>query len=191
MKKILFATFFSAAAALSFSSCMNGDYDANPSTTNSNSNPLNTGGSSSGTGGGTGAGAVAKGHTIITIGGTTYDLPTCYFSDLPAPQRALNAGGLANGKVHNLALVLEAYHGVGTYNLTTSLSEGAYGYLENSIMTQWDVDANHSGTSGSVTVTSDASDEMKGTFSFTGKRVQGSTGSDMPVITGSFDATKM
>jgi hypothetical protein len=56
MKKVLFSTLFAACAAMGLSSCMNGDYDANPNGVNSGTNPLsqpNTGGSG-GTGGGGG-----------------------------------------------------------------------------------------------------------------------------------------
>ena len=43
MKKILFTSLFAACAAMSLSSCMNGDYDANPAVAASGTNPLNTG----------------------------------------------------------------------------------------------------------------------------------------------------
>src|SRR5687768_11368053 len=51
MKKILLLS-LSAFAAMGLSSCMNGDYDANPLTVNSGTNPLNTGGGGGGGGGG-------------------------------------------------------------------------------------------------------------------------------------------
>lgn len=41
MKRILYASFFAACAALSLSSCMNGDYDADPNTASTTTNPLN------------------------------------------------------------------------------------------------------------------------------------------------------
>jgi hypothetical protein len=40
MKKILFISAFAACAAMGMSSCMNGDYDANPDTVNTGGNPL-------------------------------------------------------------------------------------------------------------------------------------------------------
>lgn len=42
MKKILVASLFAASAAMGLSSCMNGDYDANPLTNNTTKNPLDT-----------------------------------------------------------------------------------------------------------------------------------------------------
>ena len=40
MKKILFASLFAGCAAIGLSSCMNGDYDADPTGTASGKNPL-------------------------------------------------------------------------------------------------------------------------------------------------------
>jgi hypothetical protein len=52
MKQILYASFFAAAAAIGLSSCMNGDYDANPATNSTTINPLTQTGGNGGTGGG-------------------------------------------------------------------------------------------------------------------------------------------
>jgi hypothetical protein len=50
MKKFLVASLFAATAAMGLSSCMNGDYDANPTTNNGGNNPLNPGGGNGGGG---------------------------------------------------------------------------------------------------------------------------------------------
>src|SRR4051812_14009784 len=69
MKKILFASFFAASAAMGFSSCMNGDYDANPNSVNSGTNPLQNNNGGGGSGGSSGG---ATGSITAKVDGTSY-----------------------------------------------------------------------------------------------------------------------
>src|SRR6185295_11405286 len=87
MKKVFFTSLFAACAAMGLSSCMNGDYDANPNANNSTANPLLNNG---GNGGGGGGGGSASGQVSFKVNGKQYTISGCKYLD--AIGRQITAG---------------------------------------------------------------------------------------------------
>ena len=186
MKKILFTFLFAACAAMGLSSCMNGDYDANPLNANSNANPLlNTG--SGGSGGGSNAGIAAKNEIRCLLNGSAIVLSDAKWQDLII--RLFNGSKpTANNGSDVVAFGLAGYTGAGTYTFGEGMfSTGRYSitdFFATPIMK--DYTTNAPGGGGELIVTSDTNDEMKGTFSF----VAFYQSDKVTVTNGSFYVTK-
>jgi hypothetical protein len=185
MKKVLFASLFAACASIGLSSCMNGDYDANPNGTNSGANPLNTGGT-----GGTGGGG-ATGNITCKVDGTTYTFSGKWGA--VGSQRVMSGSMSDNGTGRTAGVTITNYTGAKTYNLATEGS-GNYSFFpmsNPSDATTYSTASVAAPGTGTVTVTSDGNDRMKGTFSFTASKLMGSGNpASVTVTDGTFDLPK-
>ena len=187
MKKILLASLL-AVSALGLQSCNNGDYDVNPATTASGTNPLNTGGNGGGGGGGS-----ASGTITCKVDGVSYSFTGNY--SIVGTQRSIG-GGLSDGTTgRTISVISSKYTGPGTYDLASVQNGmGSYGYFpmsNTSDVTVYSTAAASGGGSGTLTVSSDDNNTMKGTFSFTAPKANGSGAASQVVVTeGTFNVAK-
>ena len=181
MKKILFISAFAACAAMGLSSCMNGDYDANPLTVNSGGNPLipiNPGGGST-------PGVAAKGEIRFRLNGSNYTLTGTYFDGSP---RIMSGGFSYAGGEKQVGFTIDVYNGVGTYTITETDNHARYTLRDfNATPMDKDYMTDQPGGSGEIKVTSDANNEMIGTFHFTAFN----NGEKVELTDGSFDLPKL
>ncbi len=180
MKKILFISAFAACAAMGLSSCMNGDYDANPDTVNTGGNPLTP--VNPGNGGST-PGVAAKGEIRFRLNGANYTLTGQYVDGSP---RIMSGGYMYTGGEKQVGFIIDNYPGPGVYVITETDNRGRYTLTDyNSTPISKDYLTSNPGGGGEINVTSDANDEMIGTFHFTafynGEKVELTDGSfDLP-----------
>lgn len=193
MKKLLFSALFLSTCALGFSSCMNGDYDANPLTTNTTKNPIKDEGNG---GGGGNVGVATKGQLRFTVDGSQNVIAGSgtNFQILGANDRLI-AGGRTDGTSDiSLSVYISNYTGPGTYAFSGTQAASTHGtYTVRSFTTgtleTFNSAINTPTGTGTVTVTSDANDEMVGTFSFTAASDK-NAGKNVTISNGSFDVVK-
>ncbi len=190
MKKLLFSSLFAACAAMGLSSCMNGDYDATPTSNNGSTNPLNpTGGGSGGSGGGSGGGGGSfnwSGTDPISakIDGTAYTGSSATFSSssvgsiqFDAITASLNGGTIIVGFPVNAA--------PGTYGSNTTGTAFNYSIVENGQNNGYG--SNIFGGSGQIQIAENDATHVKGRFSGT---ANGSNGKSHVFTEGYFNVTK-
>ncbi len=179
MKKVLFASLFAASAVFGLSSCVNGDYDATPTTNNGTPNPLNQNNGSNGS-------TSSTGNITAKVDGTSYTFSGKY--QVIGSQRII-AGTIADGGTgRTLSVSMTNYSGAKTYNLPAD-GLGNYGYFpisDPSNTTTYSTASTSMPGSGTITVTSDDNNTMKGTFSFTAGDAAGGSGK-VTVTEGSFN----
>ena len=151
---------------MGFSSCMNGDYDADPKTANTAANPL---ANDDNNGGGTNVGVAQKGQIRCLVNGQAVVINGAGYSDIVGRQIS---GSRRDGTVEKaVAFTLNPYNGAGTYSLggSTNTNAGSYSYTDFSVdpagTTYSTVDDK---ATGELVITSDANDVVIGTFHFEG-----------------------
>jgi hypothetical protein len=184
MKNILLASLF-AVSAFGLQSCNNGDYDVNPAVTASGTNPLNTGNGGNGGGGNSGPGTANKGEIRFTLNGANYTLTGNYIDGNP---RIMSGGYTYTGGQKQVGFIIDNYTGPATFTITETSNRGRYTiYDYTATPISKDYLTSNPGGNGQIIVTSDANNEMIGTFNFTAFN-----GSDQVTLTnGSFDLPKM
>ncbi len=199
MKKVLFTSLFLACAAMGLSSCMNGDYDANPNANNGTTNPLanngggGSGGGGGGTGGGSGPGTAAKGEIRFRLNGSSNVTFTgSNYTIVGTTDPLISGGNTGTTGSTTINVFILNYTGPGTYAFTGTSATSTHGtYTISPFGSSDDTYNTATGTptgTGQVVVTSDANNELVGTFSFT---AYNSTGGKTDVTSGSFDVVKM
>ncbi|MEO6831048.1 MAG: DUF6252 family protein [Chitinophagaceae bacterium] len=200
MKKLLFSALFLSTIALGFSSCMNGDYDANPLTTNTTINPIKpVGGSGNGGGnGGGGGGSVGiatKGQIrCVVSGGSNFVSSPASNYQVTGNDILITGGVLETTLQRDVDLYISGYTGVGTYTCSGTSSTSTHGSYSVETLGSGSTETFNTATStpqgsGTITVVTDANNELIGTFSFTA--YSDKDGSKSVTITnGSFDVPK-
>ncbi len=186
MKRILYASFFAAFAALSLASCMNGDYDADPFNASSTPNPLNQNQNS---GGGTSGGNSSFNWTgtdpmSAKVNGTGWQAAS--FTYVPAFQSfpASVVGEASDQSAITIQLPTNPTIG-STYSFGSNISGS---YSVNIKSTDPDnVYGSGLGSGGQVQVTEDDATHIKGKFYFSGKNINGQT---RTITEGYFNVTK-
>lgn len=166
MKRLLFTTMIAACAAMGLSGCISGDYDANPDGTVSGTNPLNPPSSGGGGGGGGTPGIAAKGEIRFRLNGSNVTLKSGKYLD--GNPRLMSGGLSTSGGEQQVGFIIDNYTGPGTYTITENDNQARYtliDYTASPMMKDYLTDV--AGGAGEIKVTSDANDEMIGTFSFT------------------------
>jgi hypothetical protein len=190
MKKFLFSSLFAACAAMGLSACMNGDYDATPNSNNASPNPLansGNGGGGGGTGGGGGSiGTAAKGEIRCVVNGSNLIITNAKWQSIIG--RGIS-GNLTTGTLDKaISMLMASYSGPNTYTIIggadVSASYTLSDYTGPSIKNYSTTTA--PGGTGQIVVTSDANNEMQGTFNFTGYY----NSEQVTVTNGSFWATQ-
>ncbi len=193
MKKVLFSALFAACASLSLSACMNGDYDATPDTNNGTPNPLGQTNGGGGGGGGSSIGTAAKGEIRFVLNGTnvTYSGAGINYTVVGTNDRLISGGNTGTSGQTNINLLISNYTAPTTYTFSGTTASSPHG---NYTITPFGGSADDYNTatgspagSGQVVVTSDANNEMIGTFSFT---AYNKSGAKMTITNGSFDVLK-
>lgn len=188
MKKVFFASLFAACAAFGLSSCMNGDYDATPNSNNGGANPL-AGSGGSGGGGGTGGGGgnigtAARGEIRCVVNGTNLVIPGAKWQSVIG--RTVNASAL-NGTIEKrVGMLMADYTGPATYTIIGGSDITASYTLSDYAAPSVKLYTTAPGGTGQIVVTSDANNEMRGTFSFTAYY----NSEQVTVTNGSFWATQ-
>lgn len=179
MKKFLVATVFAATAAMGLTSCMNGDYDANPVTSNTGGNPLNPGG---GTGGskfdwsGTAPMSVKLDGNAWGPGNVSY-LPS--IAGLPAQVFAINNS-------EEIIIMFPETTAPNTVLTFDNTNIGSY----TSDMNSGDISTKYTaamGSGGAVQILENDASHVKGKFYFNAKN---SSGGAKNITEGYFDVTK-
>jgi hypothetical protein len=190
MKKVFFTSLFLASAAMGLSSCMNGDYDANPNAVSSAPNPLNN---NNGGSGGSGGGGGSTGGTITCkVDGTNYTFTQATYNVIGSMYTI--AGGNSDGtNGRTISLTISSYSSPKAYSIPADAA-GSYGVFplsNTSNVTSYSTAAVGAPGTGTVTVTSDANNRMKGTFSFNANKLMGSASAGSVSVTeGNFDVPK-
>lgn len=183
MKKILYTSLFAACAAMSLSSCMNGDYDANPATANTGSNPLNTGGSG-GSGGGSSFNWSGTDPLSAKIEGASYTGTSASFiSNGSGPIQYDAVSSTLNGGVIVVGFPKDAAPGTYTSNATgTGIN---YSVVEDGVNNGYV--SNAFGGSGQIQITENDASHVKGKFFGT---LKSSAGKSKAFTEGYFNVTK-
>lgn len=174
MKRILYASFFTAFAALSLTSCMNGDYDADPASVSTTINPL-TQTNTNGSGGG-------SSNTSFTWSGT--DPMSCKLdgagwqaesSRYEAPAPGFPATVVGYGSDNSVIRVNIPTNA--TLNTTYSFGNNLTGTYMTSRTTSdpSNIYAAAQGGNGQVQVTEEDASHIKGKFYFTAKNTSGAS----------------
>lgn len=185
MKRLLFSVLFAACAAVGFSSCMNGDYDADPDTANTAPNPL----ANNNNGGSTDVGIAQKGQIRCVVNGTPVVINGAGYSDILG--RNISGSRLDGSIEKAVSITLNPYNSVATYALGGATNTNAAGY------TYTDFSSNPGGThygtvsdqaSGEVIITSEENDVLVGTFHF--EAYDDNNNQKVSVTNGTFNVAK-
>ncbi len=184
MKKIIFTSLFAAFAAAGLSSCMNGDYDANPTVTATGTNPLtpvNTGG-----GGGGGNNSFNWNGTdpmSAKINGTGWQATDITF----APSvNGLPEAVVGNGP-NNTAITVYIPENAAANSVTNFNSSITASWSANTMGGADDVYGAAFGSGGAVQILENDATHVKGKFYFNAKNLSGGA---VTVTEGYFNATK-
>lgn len=179
MKKFLVASLFAASAAMGLSSCMNGDYDANPATNNSGGNPLNPGGGSGGSNfdwSGTAPMSVKLDGNAWGPGNVSY-MPSV--GGLPAQVFAIN----------NSEQLIIAFPETTAPNTVVAFSSSNFASYTTD-MNSSDISTKYTaslGSGGAVQILENDASHVKGKFYFNAKNTSGGSKN---ITEGYFDVTK-
>ena len=180
MKRILLASVFAACASMGLSSCMNGDYDANPKGTNTGQNPLNP------PGGGNNNSFNWSGTAPMSakVDGTGWNANTGSYlppgSGLPASVMALGPNNSAIGVMFPETIAPNTiinFDGTNNGSYTPDITSSDPNAKYNASM----------GSGGSLQILENDASHIKGKFYFNAKNPAGTT---VNITEGYFDVTK-
>ena len=181
MKKILFASLIAAFASILFTSCNNGVYDADPTTTNSNGNPLNPGGNGNG---GSSFNWTGTDPMSAKINGTAWQATSIsYVPGMAGLPAFVTGSGPNNSSILVYIPDNATANSVTSFNSTVTASYSANTTSGNPN----DVYAASLGSGGQVQIIANDATHVTGKFYFGGKNIVG-TISD--ITEGYFTATK-
>lgn len=185
MKRILYASFFAACAALSLASCMNGDYDADPNNVSTTTNPLNQGqNGGGGSGGNSSFNWNGSDPMSAKVNGTGWQ--AAEFTYLPSMQ---GFPASVVGKAGDKSAITIQLPTNPTINSTYSFGSNLTGSYSVNIESS-DPDNVYSaglGGGGQIQITEDDATHIKGKFYFSGKNIGGQT---RTISEGYFNVTK-
>ena len=187
MKRILYASFFAACAALSLASCMNGDYDADPTNVSTTTNPLNQNqNNGGGGGGGSNSNFDWNGSDPMSakVNGSGWQAASFVYA--PAQQGfPANVVG-ESGDKSTITIQLPTNPTVNTtYSFGSNLT--ASYLVEKNSQNPDDLFGAGFGGSGQIQITEDDATHIKGKFYFTAKNLAGQS---RTISEGYFNVTK-
>ena len=185
MKRFLYSLLFVAASGFTLASCNNGDYDANPDASYADiDNPMMP----------PNKGVPEKGQFIAKVSGAWRVFTNASYVALGG-QRFITGSYQSQGKSNVVQITLNGYDSAKSYDITAgNLAVFSSVPTANPAdVTQYSTESPVQTGSGNVTVTTDANDEMKGTFYFTAyKELPIESSSEKIIITeGRFFVPKM
>lgn len=176
MKQLFYASLF-AATVFACASCNNGAYDANPATDNSGLTVPTAG-----------SGNASRGQIVGNISGTRRTFSFAYYT-LNSGNVVMQGVDVSNNINHSITLFVPDYKGPGTYKIHGAGPGGVYAELDAAMnLNQWSTQQPYDTLPGSLTVTSEAGNELKGTFYFKGYR--SSATDNISVYEGGFDVPR-
>ena len=185
MKKLFFIV--AAIGLMSMSSCMNGDYDANPVTSNSGPNPLNTGGNGGGGGGGSNSKFDWSGTDPFSakVDGVPFQSSIVLY--VPAFAGVSPASVTASGP-NNTSIFVSIPDNATPNSVTNFASPVSASYSANTMSGNiGDVYGSGLGSGGAVQIIEIDATHVKGKFYFNGKSTDGGSKN---ITEGYFNVTK-
>ena len=183
MKKILFSILIAASASAGFSSCMNGDYDANPGGVVNGNNPLNPPGSGGGGGGGSFNWNGTDPMSAKVDGNAWQAASTTYVPSIMGFPASVTGTG-----PNNTAILINIPDNAAANSVTSFGSSVTASWSANTVGgNPNDVYGAALGSGGSVQILENDATHVKGKFFFNAKN---SSGTAVNVTEGYFTATK-
>jgi len=184
MKKILYSVLFAAFAAAGLSSCMNGDYDANPTGVVGGNNPLNPPGGGGGGGGGNSFNWTGTDPMSAKVDGNAWQATsTTYIPSMVGFPASVTGTG-----PNNTAILVNIPDGAAANSVTNFGSMVTASWSANTTSgNPDDVYGAALGSGGAIQILENDATHVKGKFYFNAKNTSGTA---VNITEGYFTATK-